>query len=101
MTAYLIVRAEVPEKDTAAFDHWYQTEHLPEAKTAFNASSATRGWSDEIQGVHYAYYEFPDLVTAKSVAASSAIQTLITEFDRVWRGRVTRTRDIVEIKQSL
>lgn len=31
MTAYLIVRAEVPEGDRKRFDQWYQVKHLPEA----------------------------------------------------------------------
>ena len=35
MTAYFIVRAEVPEAERDAFDRWYETEHLPDAKTAF------------------------------------------------------------------
>ncbi len=31
MTAYLIMRVEVPEGDRKHFDHWYQVEHLPKA----------------------------------------------------------------------
>ncbi len=101
MTAYLIVRAEVPQTDHDAFDHWYENEHLPDAKAAFKALSASRGWSAETQGVHFAFYEFPDLQKAESVVSSTQIQTLIAEFDRVWQGRVTRTRDIVEISQAI
>jgi hypothetical protein len=40
MTVFLIVRAEVVEADRSAFDHWYQTEHLPDAKAAFGADNA-------------------------------------------------------------
>jgi len=40
MTAYLIVRAEVAEADRAAFDHWYEAEHLPDAKAAFACRAA-------------------------------------------------------------
>lgn len=101
MKAYLIVRAEVQEDDREAFDHWYETEHLPDAMATFEASSAQRGWSVEIPGVHYAFYEFSDLTRANSVAASDEIKNLITEFDRVWQGRVTRSREIVEISQFL
>ena len=51
MTALLIVRATVPDADRDAFDRWYQEEHLPDAVAAFNASGATRGWSDVEAGV--------------------------------------------------
>lgn len=101
MTAYLIVRAEVMATDRSAFDHWYETEHLPEAKTAFQAQSACRGWSDVTPGIHIAIYEFPDLAQARTVAASDEIKVLIAEFDRVWQNRVQRSREIIEVKQIL
>ena len=101
MTAYLIVRAEVAESDRSAFDYWYETEHLPDASKAFRSLSARRGWSDTMPGLHFAIYEFPDLERAREIASSRAIQELITEFDRVWQDRVTRTREILEIKQLL
>lgn len=101
MTAYLIVRAEVAAADRDAFDRWYETEHLPDAKAAFQTLAARRGWSDVIAGVHIAIYEFPSLARVREVVASDAIKALIAEFDRVWQGRVTRSRDVLEIKQSL
>ena len=101
MTAYLIVRAEVSEADWSAFDQWYEKEHLPDAKAAFRAQSAFRGWSDVTPGVHIAIYEFPDLERARSVAASDEIKALIAEFDRVWENRVPRSREIIEVKQTL
>ncbi|MEM7056242.1 MAG: hypothetical protein AAF557_01510 [Pseudomonadota bacterium] len=101
MTAYLIVRAEVPEADRDGFEAWYQTEHLPDAKAAFACLSARRGWSDVSPGIHIAIYEFTDLDTARAVTSSPAIAVLITEFDRVWQGRVTRTREVVSISQTL
>ena len=101
MTAYLVVRAEVPETDRQAFDRWYENEHLPDAKAAFNALSASRGWSAENNGVHFAYYEFANLQQAKAVTSSTETKTMITEFDRVWQGRVTRNREIIEINQAI
>ncbi len=101
MTAYLIVRAEVQEADRAAFEHWYATEHLPDAKAAFQALSARRGWSDVTPGVHIALYEFPDLARARAIASSDAIKALIAEFDRVWQNRVQRSREVIEIIQTL
>lgn len=101
MTAYLIVRAEVPEGDRKAFDHWYQTEHLHEAKAAFKANGAERGWSATDPSQHVAIYRFDDLKTANSVTRSDALKDLVLEFDRVWQGRVKRSRDVVEVVQSL
>ncbi len=101
MTAYLIVRAEVAEADIEAFDRWYATEHLPDAKKAFKAQSAERGWSDVTPGVHIAIYGFPDLARAREISASDDIKALIQEFDRVWQDRVQRTREVIEVKQKL
>ena len=55
MPAYLVVRAVVAETDRRDFDHWYRTEHLPDAMKAFDAQSAWRGWSRTDPSVHYAY----------------------------------------------
>lgn len=101
MTAYLIVRAEVPEADRDAFDRWYEEEHLPDAIKAFRALGAWRGWSDVDAGIHMAFYEFPNLAAARAIAGSEAIKGLIAEFDRVWQDRVVRSRDVVERKQML
>ncbi len=101
MTAYFIVRAEVEEADRDAFDHWYETEHLRDAKAAFDAVSARRGWSDVTPGIHFAIYEFPTLARAREIAASDALKAMIVEFERVWQDRVPRTREVLEIKQSI
>ena len=89
------------KSDREAFDHWYETEHLPDAKNAFQATAAFRGWSDVTPGVHVAIYDFPDLAAARAVIGSDEIKALIAEFDRVWQGRVARTREIVEVTQRL
>ncbi len=101
MTAWLIVRAEVPEADRAAFDRWYGNEHLPDAKTAFRAVSASRGWSDAEPGVHLAFYEFPDLARARAVVGSAEMTAMRAEFDRAWADRVKRSREIVGILQAI
>lgn len=100
-SAYLIVRAVVPQADREAFDRWYETEHLPDAKKAFSALSARRGWSEVTPGVHLALYEFRDIDHARQATGGDAITALIAEFDRVWQGRVTREREIVGIAQTL
>jgi hypothetical protein len=102
VTAYLVVRAVVADpSDRAAFDHWYRTEHLPDAMKAFKAVSAMRGWSSADPSVHTAYYRFASLDDAQAIGESSAIKTLIAEFDRVWGTRVARTRDILPIADEL
>lgn len=101
MTAYLIVRAEVAEADRDAFERWYETEHLPDAKKAFQADTAERGWSDVTPGVHVAIYGFPSLARAREITSSDAIKNLIREFDRVWQDRVQRTREVIEVIQKL
>ena len=97
MTAYLIVRAEVEEASRETFDHWYETEHLPDALRDFKALSAMRGWSDVEPGVHMAFYEFPDLAAADAASNSEEIK----EFDRRWGVGATRKRDVFEIIQKI
>lgn len=101
MTAYFVVRAQVLDVALKEdFDHWYQKEHLPDAKTAFNARRAWRGWSDVDATVHYAYYEFNDLASARAVLGSDALKRLAAEFDQVWSDNVIRSRDVVEVIQN-
>lgn len=103
MTALFFVRAIVAEADRAAFDRWYETEHLPDAMRAFGTDRARRGWSDADPGIHIAIYEFPTLDRARQIAAkdgSAEIQALIAEFDRVWPN-VTRSREILGVVQEL
>jgi hypothetical protein len=102
MAAYLVVRAVVADPaDRAPFDHWYRTEHLPDAVKAFNAVSAMRGWSTQDPSVHTAFYRFASPDAVKAISNGSAIQALIAEFDRCWGSRVIRSRDIVTIADEL
>ncbi|HEY4043632.1 MAG TPA: hypothetical protein VGM32_17535 [Rhodopila sp.] len=102
MTAYLVVRAVVADPaDRAPFDHWYRTEHLPDAAKAFKAQSAMRGWSTNDPSVHTAFYRFDTAEQVQAVSGSAVIRGLIAEFDRVWGSRVVRTRDILVIADEL
>ena len=102
MNAYFMVRAQVVDPSVKeAFDRWYQDEHLPDAKKAFGATSAWRGWSDMDPSVHLAVYEFEDIAKARAVPGSAAIKPLIAEFDRVWGKKVVRTREIVQVVQRV
>ena len=101
MTAYFIVRAEVDPEAREAFDAWYETEHLPDAVAALGASSASRGWSGVEDNIHIAFYEFADMAAVKRMMASDALKGMIAEFSRNWDGKVTRTRDAVELIQKI
>ncbi len=101
MTAYFIVRAEVDPAARDAFDKWYETEHLPDAVAALGAASASRGWSGVEENVHIAFYEFADMAAVKRMMASDALKGMIAEFSRHWDGKVTRTRDAVELIQKI
>ena len=99
--AYLVVRAVVAETDRRDFDHWYRTEHLPDAVKAFAAVSAWRGWSRTDPSVHLAFYRFADVAAAEAIGSSPAIRTLIAEFDARWGTRVTRTREVIEVADEV
>ena len=101
MTAMLIVRADVDPSVREAFDAWYAAEHLSDAHKAFNTLQARRGWSCLEPNVHIAFYEFAGIDDANAAIASGAIKDLIREFDRHWYGKVTRTREVVEVIQAL
>lgn len=101
-TAILMVRAVVANPaDRAPFDHWYETEHLPDAKRAFGALRAWRGWNPEDPSVHFAWYEFRDLAHLESIDGSDGQKAMYAEFDRHWGERVPRARHRMVISQTL
>jgi len=102
MTACFIVRAQVVDMEVKdAFDRWYQDEHLLDALEAFKARRAWRGWSEVDVDVHYAVYEFDDVAAARAIPESDALKRLAVEFDRAWGDKVTRSREIVDVIQSI
>ena len=102
MTACFIVRAQIVDTSVkSAFDEWYQNEHLPDACEAFKARRAWRGWSEVDASVHYAVYEFDDAPAARAIPDSDALKRMVVEFDRAWGEKVTRSRDILDIIQTV
>ena len=102
MTALFIVRAEVQDPSARdPFDRWYEQEHLPDALKAFDATRAWRGWSEVDNRVHFAFYEFASLADAQAITGSDALKAMVAEFDAKWGERVTRTREIVPVVQTL
>jgi hypothetical protein len=98
MPAYLVVHAVVADPAVRVdFDDWYRNEHRPDALRAFAARSAWRGWSRDDQAVHCAFYRFDSLSAAEAATSGDAIMSLISEFDRRWGSRLTRTREIIRV----
>lgn len=95
-----MVRAQIADAaDRAAFDRWYETEHLPDAQRAFAAERAWRCWSRLDPKVHYAFYLFASPDAVQSAVDSEAMRRLIADFNRDWPN-VTRTREILEVVQG-
>ncbi len=102
MTALFIVRAEIQDPTARdPFDQWYEREHLPDALAAFQARCAWRGWSETDERVHFAFYEFSTLAEAQAITGSDALKSMVAEFDAKWGERVTRSREIVPVKQTI
>jgi hypothetical protein len=102
MAALFIVRAQILDPAIRHdFDRWYRDEHLPDALKAFNARRAWRGWSDLDANVHYAWYEFADLASARAIVGSEALKRLVADFDLAWGDKVARSRDFVDLAQAM
>ncbi|MDP1868906.1 MAG: hypothetical protein Q8L13_21535 [Bradyrhizobium sp.] len=99
-TAYFVVRATVADPaKRAAFDEWYQKEHLPDATKAFGVTKARRLWSASDPSLHMAMYEFADLAALERGTGGDALKPLVAEFDRCWPG-VTRTREVLVLAEE-
>ena len=99
---YFVVRAVIPNPDDrAAFDRWYQNEHLPDAMKAFKITRAFRAWNRTDPSVHCAFYEFPSVEVAEASTPPEVLGPLIAEFDRHWLGKVTRSREIFDVMQEI
>ena len=97
----LIVRAVVPADLRDQFDLWYEAEHLPEAQDAFGAYEAYRGWSDDNPDAHFALYRFTETGAVDRITKDGRLGVLVGKFDERWQGRVTRTREVIQVRQSL
>ena len=72
--AFFVVRAIVTDASKrAAFDKWYETEHVPDAVKAFGVSKAWRFWSLDDPSLHQAMYQFDD--EAKLAAMLKGVQS--------------------------
>lgn len=99
--AFFIVRAIVTDAGKrAAFDRWYETEHLPDAMKAFGVSKAWRFWSLDDPSLHQAMYRFEDEAKLNAMLKGDALQKLVADFNRDWPD-VKRTRETLVLAQEI
>jgi hypothetical protein len=91
--AYFVVRAIVADPaKRAAFDVWYQREHLPDAAKSFGVVKAWRFWSLTDPSLHQATYQFTDQAALERAIGGDEMKRLIADFNRDWPD-VRRTRE--------
>jgi hypothetical protein len=98
--AYFVVRAIVADADKrAAFDRWYETEHVPHAVKAFGVSKAWRFWSLDDPSLHQAMYQFDNEAALAAMLKGDALKQLVADFNRDWPD-VKRTRETLVLAQE-
>lgn len=98
--AFFVVRATVSDPaKRAAFDKWYETEHLPDAVKSFGVAKAWRFWSLAEPSLHQAMYEFDDEAALETMLKGEALKRLTADFNRDWP-EVTRTRETLVLAQA-
>ncbi|KYK45304.1 hypothetical protein A1D31_35290 [Bradyrhizobium liaoningense] len=98
--AFFVVRATVPDASKrAAFDRWYETEHLSDAVKAFGVSKAWRFWSLDDPSLHQAMYQFDDEAKLNAMLKGDALQKLVADFNRDWPD-VKRARETLVLAQE-
>ena len=98
--AFFVVRATVGDPARrAAFDQWYQNEHLPDAVKSFGAKRAWRFWSLTDPALHLAMYQFDDAASLERATTGEDMKRLIADFSRDWP-EVTRTRESFVLAQD-
>lgn len=97
--ACFFVRAVVDAPSREKFDHWYATDHFPQALAGLKPEKGWRFWSAREAGVHYAVYRFADMARLDAALKSDAYKALAVDFDRSWPA-VTRSRDVLDLVQE-
>lgn len=98
--AFFVVRAIVTDASKrAAFDKWYETEHVPDAVKAFGVSKAWRFWSLDDPSLHQAMYQFDDEAKLAAMLKGDALKQLVADFNRDWPD-VKRSRETLVLAQE-
>lgn len=99
-SAFFVVRAIVTDASKrAAFDRWYEMEHVPDAVKAFGVSKAWRFWSLDNPSLHQAMYQFDDEAKLAATLKGDALQKLVADFNRDWPD-VKRSRETFVLAQE-
>lgn len=99
-SAFFVVRATVADPSRrAAFDTWYEREHLPDAARSFGVTRAWRFWSLGDPAIHQAVCEFADQVSLDRAMQGDDLERLVADFNRDWP-EVTRTREMLVLAQA-
>ena len=98
--AFFVVRAIITDAGRrAAFDRWYETEHLPDAVKVFGVAKAWRFWSLDDPSLHQAMYQFESEAALHAMLKGDALTQLVADFNRDWPD-VTRTRELLVLAQE-
>ncbi len=97
---FFVVRATVADpSQRAAFDIWYQNEHLPDAVKSFGVNKAWRFWSLSDPSLHQATYQFDDEAALDRAMKGAELKRLIQDFNRDWP-QIPRTRETFVLAQE-
>jgi hypothetical protein len=98
--AFFVVRANVPDASRrAAFDRWYENEHLPDAVKSFGVTKAWRSWSLTDPSIHQATYQFDDEASLDRAMGGEELKRLVADFNRDWP-EIKRTRETLVLAQE-
>jgi hypothetical protein len=97
---FFVVRATVTDPSKrAAFDKWYENEHLPDAVKSWGVKKAWRFWSLTDPAVHQATYQFDDEASLERAMKGEDLKRLTADFNRDWPD-IRRTRDTFVLVQE-
>jgi hypothetical protein len=98
--AFFVVRATVTDPARrAAFDKWYQDEHLPDATISWGVKKAWRCWGLSDPSLHQATYQFEDEAALDRAMKGEDIKRLVADFNRDWPD-VSRTRELFVLAEA-
>jgi hypothetical protein len=98
--AFYVVRAIVADPARrAAFDKWYENEHLPDAVKSFGVNKAWRFWGLSDPSLHQAMYQFEDEAALERMINGGELKRLAADFDRDWPD-IARTRETFVLAQE-
>ena len=93
-TVLFIVKATIPRKKEAAFNRWYNEEHVPQV-LRFNGAVSGRRYKmilGEDKFEYMALYEFANEEVFRRFLESEHLKTLVRDYDAHFGGSSERQR---------